>query len=179
MTNKGMRHKLASYLFYKEHARKVSSGSVVSLDDAGNVGILYDATDDNNYELVKTMVKDIRALHKDVLALGYYNATMLPQSRFIKLGLDYFTKKSLNWKMIPKSKIVSNFIANDFDILICLNNNKNVPLKYVASLSNAKFKIGRYDKNNTNIYDFMISVDENFDFKSLIKQTMYYLNQFK
>ena len=133
MADKSIRHKLANYLFYKEHAHIVRNGYVVSFNEAKNIGLLYDATSDKNYELVKDLVKEFRSLHKDVLALGYYNGAELPQSRFIKLGLDYFTKKSLNWKLKPSNKTVSNFINNEFDILICLSKERNIPLNHIAS----------------------------------------------
>jgi len=179
MTKKSIRHKLASYLFYKDHANKKRSGAAISIDRATNIGIIYDSTSESNYELVKSLVKEFRDDHKDVLALGFYNTKELPSSRFAKLGLDYFTKKDLSWKFKPNSVVITNFIDTRFDILICLNIEKSIPLKYIASMSEAKFKIGRYDEHYTYLYDLMISVDESTSLKQYIIQTKYYLNQVK
>jgi hypothetical protein len=60
-----------------------------------------------------------------------------------------------------------------------LNIEKSIPLKYIASMSAAQFKIGRYDENYTYLYDMMISVDDSTNLKQYITQAKHYLNQVK
>src|SRR5260221_5293803 len=72
---------------------------VVSFDDAKKIGMLYDATEDGDYETVKQYVKLLRGDHKEVLALGYVDRKELSRNQFSQLGLDFFTKKNLRWNM--------------------------------------------------------------------------------
>ena len=86
----------------KEVRRVNRIPSVISFDQAKTIGIIYDATRDQDFELMKNYVRDIRSMGKDVVSLGYFNQKELPGMRFMKLGLDLFTKKSLDWKMKPR-----------------------------------------------------------------------------
>ncbi len=53
---------------------------VVSFVQAKKIGMLYDATNEQDYELVKQYIKVIRAEHKEVFALGYVDKKQLPVS---------------------------------------------------------------------------------------------------
>lgn len=174
---KNLRSKIANYLFIREARHHKRTHPSVSFDKARTIGILYDATIDRNYELVKSYVKRLREeFKKDVLALGYVDKKDLPDTRMAKLGLDFFAKKNLNWHLKPTHAMVTKFINIDFDILIHLNNEKCFPLKYVCALTKAKFKIGRYDKRNSFIYDFMIDLPSHVTLIQFIEQVNHYLN---
>ena len=97
---KSFRHKIAHYLFLREFRSNLSAHQMITFERAKSIGILYDSTNEKHFELVKKYVKEIRETHhKDVLALGYYDQKELPAMRFSKLGLDFFTKKDLNWHL--------------------------------------------------------------------------------
>jgi hypothetical protein len=124
-------------------------------------------------------VKDVRENdHKEVLALGYYDQKELPPMRFSKLGLDFFTKKNLNWHFKPIAPIVKNFINKEFDILIDLHNNDNLHFRYIVAMSKARFKIGKYDKKVARFYDFMISTADHIALPQFIEQINHYINRF-
>lgn len=174
--NQQLRYKLADYLLQQEIKQSRRQTKLIPFKNAGSIGILYDATLDNDYEIIKNYVKELRASSKDVLALGYFNQKELPGTRFMKLGLDFFTKKSLNWKLKPNHPIVNNFMQRNFDILICLSLEKSIPLRYVSCMTNAGFKIGKYDRQSAGIYDFMIKVEEKPTLRQMIDQVNHYLN---
>jgi hypothetical protein len=140
------------------------------------VGIVYYATCETNYEIIKRLVKDIRSMHKDVLALGYYDRRALPATRFAKLGLDFFTRKAVNWSMVPSHPVVTHFIHNGFDILINLHIERCFPLKYIAARTQARFKIGKWDRRNAPICDLMIQAGDDVSFGPFVDQVMHYLN---
>ena len=81
--------------------------------------------------------------------------------------------------MKPNNPIVNNFINRKFDILICLNLERSIPLQYVSSLAHASFKIGRFDKSDYTIYDFMIKTEGQTSLKQMIDQVNHYLNLIK
>jgi hypothetical protein len=171
-----LRHNLSRYLMNRELRGLRRNGEVVSYTKAATVGILYDATNEKDYELIKEYVRAMRAQSKDVVALGYYDSKELPNMRFMKLGLDFFTRKALNWKMKPANPIVNNFINKSFDILICLNLGQNIPLRYVSALTKARFKIGKYEAGIPNIYDLEIKIDGQVTLRQMIEQVNHYLN---
>jgi hypothetical protein len=171
-----LKSKIAHYLFLRQHKDQRQNRQAVSLREAGTIGILYDATHERNYEVIRKLVKDIRALHKEVLALGYYNRRALPQNRFAKLGLDFFTRKSVGWTLKPSNQVVTNFINTEFDILINLNIEKCFPLKYISAKTQARFKIGRWDRRNAPICDLMIHTEEGLSLGQFVEQVMHYLN---
>jgi hypothetical protein len=177
--NKTLRHKIANYLFHREMKNHKRVQKSVPFSEAKTIGILYDATTERDYELVKKFVKEIRDQHKDVLALGYYDKKELPDTRFVKLGLDFFTKKHLNWHLKPHHHGIHNFINAEFDILINLAIEKNFPLKYIFAKTKARFKIGRYEKINARYYDMMIHTDENVSLGKFIELVVHYLNQLR
>ncbi len=177
--NQKLKHKISDYLLRKEIRKGHKDAQVVPFSEAKEIGILYDATEDKDYELIKNYVRDMRSLSKEVIALGYFNKKELPNTRFMKLGLDFFSQKALNWRMKPNHPIVNNFINRKFDILICLNVERSIPLQYVSSLTNASFKIGRFDRIDYAIYDFMIKTDGQTTLKQMIDQVNHYLNLIK
>ena len=153
---------------------------MVGFKDAKTIGIIYDSTDEKNFEIIRRYVKDLRENYKkDVLALGFYDKKDLPPTRLAKLGLDFFTRKSLNWHYRPVAPVVKNFIAKDFDILIDLHTSNSIIFRYVSASTKAKFKIGKYDKAASLFYDFMISVNDTITLPAFIDQVNHYLNLLK
>src|SRR5437867_3869575 len=67
----------------------------VGFEEAHKIGLLYDATDQGNFDAVKNYVKKVRGLHKEVFALGYVDKKELPQNQFPQYGLDFFCRKNL------------------------------------------------------------------------------------
>jgi hypothetical protein len=173
--NQRIRNKLAGYMLVREIRRVHRVPRVIAFDKAKTIGIIYDATRDQDFELMKNYVRDIRGIGKDVVSLGYFNQKELPGMRFMKLGLDLFTKKSLDWKMKPHSPVVSSFLQRDFDILICFNLVHSVPLSYITAHSKAVFKIGKYDSRFSGLFDFMIKPESTPSLKQMMDQVNHYL----
>ncbi len=177
---KPLRQKIAGYLFRREFGKQNIHRRLVTFEEAGSIGILYDSTDEKDFELVRKYVKEIRENHhKEVLALGYYDQKELPPMRFSKLGLDFFTKKDINWHYKPMASIVRNFTQREFDLLIDLHTGNSIPFQYIVAGSRAKFKIGKYEKKATPFYDFMISVPEQMNLRQFIEQVNHYLKSLK
>jgi hypothetical protein len=177
---KNLRHRVANFLFQREFKNQHIQRKLIPFDKAKSIGILYDSTNEKYFELVKRYVKEIRELHhKEVLALGYYDQNELPPMRFSKLGLDFFTRKTLNWHYKPVNPIVKNFISREFDILIDLHTGNNIPFRYIVAMSKAQFKIGKYDKATASFYDFMISTGDHLALPQFIEQVNHYLKSLR
>ena len=150
-------------------------GIAVGFEGASRIGILYDAGVKENYEAVKNFVRRIRNNQKEVKSLGFINSRKLPGDQFIKLGMDFFTLANLNWHFRPLSKVTSNFIKEDFDILINLSMEECVPLDYITHFSRSHFRIGRFSERNKLFYDFMIDLKPKDTIAQFVDQVEHYL----
>ena len=173
------RNILANFRFKRELVENKNGHETVSFDAAKKIGLLYDATEQMDFEIVKEYVKHVRSRQKEVLALGYVDKKELPQNQFAQLGLDFFTRKDLNWQHFPQSLEVSNFIREPFDIVLNLSDNSIFPLRYIAAVSKARFRVGRFDQSSVPCYDMMIEAAAGTDIKQFIKQAEEYLKKIK
>ena len=94
---------------------------------------------------------------------------------FSKLEYDFFDKKQLNWYMKPSDPFINNFIEEEHDILIDFNINDHFPLRYIASISKAKFKVGRLSSKTGYIYDLTIDTGTSADLKNFMREVDTYL----
>jgi len=175
---KTIRATLGNYRFLQEIKKVKRKSEAVGFGEAKNIGLLYDATDEYNFEIVKQYVKSVRSRQKEIRALGYVDKKNLPANQYAQYGLDFFTRKNLNWQMIPNNTIVTNFINEKFDILINLTN-KCFPLRYITAVSHARFRVGRFDKKNMFCYDLMIQINGEPGIKNLLEEVENYLVQIK
>ncbi len=139
------------------------------------VGILFDATNKEDYEIVKRYVVYLRELQKKVKVIGYFSTKEIPTLTYSKLEYDFFSSKELNWMSKPISPIVKNFMDTEYDLLIDLNINDHFALKYIAALSKANFKVGKFNASNVAIYDMLIDADNTKTVKYFLRQVDTYL----
>jgi hypothetical protein len=148
----------------------------VSFDEASNIGILYNATDERDSEIVKNYMKNIRSVFKkDVLALGFVDKKTMHSSQYAQLSLDFFSRKDLNFMMIPANPTVTNFINTKFDILININARKCLPLSYIAAVSRARFKVGRFTENNPEYFDMLVKIKDEPSIKTVLEEIEHFL----
>lgn len=178
--SRNIRSVLGRYQYAQDVKKVRAKRETVGFDEAKKIGILYDATDERDYETVKNYVKQVRSQYKkDILAMGFVDRKQLPPSQFAQYGLDFFTRKDLNFRMIPIDPIVQNFIHERFDILINLHSGRSFPLQYIAAMSNARFRVGRYDKRNMLCYDMMIQLAGEPGIKTMIEEMENFLRKLK
>ena len=167
--NRG-RRKLAKKLKLQHRKPKLKN-----LDEVMSVAILYSADERLTYDIVKNYVKFLKEEGvKSILVLGYCSLKEIPDYLQPKLEFDYFTKKELNMYLEPSGTAVSNFVATQFDVLIDLTTEFNLPLRNVLFQSKARLKIGKYNESDEQHYDFMINSGQQ-DLAKFIEQVTYYL----
>lgn len=139
------------------------------------VGIIFDATSTEDYEIVKRYVVYLREHLKKVKVMGFFSTKEIPTLTYSKLEYDFFSMKELNWMGTPNSVVIRNFINEEYDLLIDLNIHDHFPLKYIAALSKAKFKVGKFNENETEIHDMMIDADGTKTVKYFLRQIDTYI----
>ena len=171
-----IRQIFGNYFFNKELKKDRENRRIVNLYDAKTIGLVYDASEEPTYAVVSDFVRFFQDNQKTVKALGYVNYSRLPHYCFPKLSYDYITKKDLNWYLKPRNTKVTDFVNEEFDILIDLCMHDCFPLKYISCISKAKFKVGKFGEKHSNIYDFMLNVDKQISLEKYIKETIHYLS---
>ncbi len=94
------------------------------------------------------------------------------------LEFGFFCNKDLNWYFKPNEHSVKDFVDYKFDILIDLNFEELLAVRFVLAESAAMFKTGRYCTIEPNYYDLMIKLNKNQEaekLNALIKETERYL----
>ena len=169
------RLKINQFLFLRELKLNQRVKSVCNIDEAKSIGILYDATSEENINKIKPFVSYFFELRKDVKALGYVNDKKLSYCHTPKLQYDFFYQKDLNWFYKPQNYIIDNFVKRDYDILINLCDSSCIPIKYLVAKSIASFKIGMYVEN-FDIYDLMIELKKEKSILKLMDEIKHYIN---
>jgi hypothetical protein len=170
-----VKNTVGGYFLKQEMSALKRDRSMINLSEARTIGILFEATDKEEFELVKKYVLYLRDLKKKVKAIGYFSTAETPTFTYSKLEYDFFSKKDLNWYCKPSDKFVSNFMQEDFDILIDLNIHTHFPLRYIAGISKSRFKVGPHQEGDEAIYDLMIEGTEGKGLKYFLRQVDTYL----
>ena len=169
------KQKVGKWVFQRELKTNKRTKEVCNLDNAQSIGILYDATSEEQIKMVKPFVSYFFDLKKDVKALGYVNSKQLSFHHTPKLQYDFFYQKDLNWYYKPQNYIIDNFVKKEYDILINLCDSSIIPIKYLVASSIAHFKIGIHEENYE-IYDLMISLKDDKSMEKLMHEIRHYIN---
>lgn len=171
-----IKHKLGEYFLDKspELNRRIK---VNNFDESTSVGIIYKERDEAFFILVKQYVKYLKGEHglKNVMAMAYLPETHVPYYHQHKLEFDYFTVADLDWKMKPSVIQIDNFISTDYDILIDLTFETVSPLIYVLAKSRARFKVGAFHDEKSNLLDLMIDMNDKTTFDQYLKKVNHFL----
>lgn len=171
--------KIGKYTLKKEKKKLRRQSLSTNLEKATTIGILYNATQREDCEVVKNLVIDLRQMKKDVLAFGFVDLKDYSDNFKPHINYAFFSNGQLTKTFIPKSIDCTNFIEKSFSLLIDLNINNDFPLEYIASLSKATFKVGSTGSYRNGDYELTINIGENKNIKFLIEQIKHFLTMIK
>ncbi len=170
-----IRRKIGQYYFKKEKIQVDRQCQMTNLRDAKRIGILYTLDDVPDYDRVSQFVSQLQIDHKEVKALGFVKNKNLVQRFLPKLSYDFFSRRDLTWFYKPIHNQVRDFIDKEFDLLIDLSLHDSFPLKYIAGLSNALCRVGRFSEENADYYDFMIDLKPSMTSEDYLGHIQHYL----
>jgi len=172
-----LKHNLAHYQLRRESLQLVRQRKDPNIHTNASIGILYDATERETFEIVREFYRDLRSNGNSPASLGYIDFKEVTFHPLARPESDYFFKHQLNWMQKPNSTVVENFINEPFDILINLTLKDFYPIDYIAALSKAGLKIGRLESAVSFCYDMSFQNRENSDLKSFAYTIIHYLSQ--
>lgn len=173
---KNIKNKYGNYRLNQERKLVKRNKQSLQFTSAKNIALVFDAGIEDELDLIKDFIKDIRDLKKSVKSVGFFNLKQVPPLQYSKLEYDFISQKELNWWGMPSDDFIKTFINEEFDILIDLTIKDYFPLKYIAATSKAKFKICAYNENKIKDFDLLLDISKDSSIKNLLKQVKHYLN---
>lgn len=162
------------YLLKKQlkSRRQSAKRKLVNLDTAKTVGILFDATELDDRNVVLKYAKALKDQGKRVRTLGYFD-NKLENENFT---FSHFNRKKLDWALRPTGEAVMTFMKEQLDLLLTIDPLTKFHMEYIAALSNAHLKVGPYT-DNTYCYDLMIDAGAGSNLHSFINQIEHLLKK--
>ena len=162
--------------FYSHHLKKRLKRhgvrhQVVNFQRATYIGIVFDATDEQNVVIVHDYVHKLKKRKLKVSMLGFVDASKMSEN----MSYMAFSRKEINWYRKPSHHMPVEFTGKEFDILINAHTIASAPLEYIATFSNARFRVGPYlEDDKTHCFDFMIRTSSD-DLADFLEEVDYYL----
>ena len=147
------------------------------IDKVKKVGILWDATFENDFQHLAALNRQLNEMDKSVEVLTWVPGKSVPD-RLTGLSYMKFLKKGdINWAFIPASGDAREFINTKFDLVIDINPSSLFQLLYIVSLSSSPMKVGPdiSGEPEKTPYDLMIKTSRPFSIALFLEQTMHYL----
>ncbi len=164
------RDKLAHYVFKQVTEIKRAKRETIALSNAKSIGILYDATHQNQVNIVKKFVESLKVQGKSVTIFGFYNKKKLPQDHPNFKTNEVISRTDLNWYGLPKKNAYALMANEPFDVLLSLYTWHCIPLLVISASSKAKFRIGKYFSDAINCFDFMLNIENNAPLENFLTQ---------
>lgn len=146
-----------------------------NFNSATSIGLVFSVGDDEHYKIIKKFINELKKNKAQIYGIGYLdnrdNGLKLP---YIE-GIEYFSKKNVNWYFKPDNAYINFFSNKPFDVLIDLTLDEKLPLKFITGLSNAKYKIGSGCKK-ADYYDMTLSINDKKSIQSFISQLNHYMS---
>jgi len=173
-----LRLKAGRMLLLKHHSpvRRLQQG--FDLEKVKKVGILWDATFENDFQHLAALNRQLNEMDKHVEVITWIPGKSVPD-RLTGLSYMKFLRKSdLNWAFIPVSDDAREFMKTKFDLIIDINPSSLFQLNYITSVSTALMKVGPdiTAEPEKTPYDLMIKTPKPFSIAFFLEQTMHYLS---
>jgi hypothetical protein len=149
-----------------------------NLSRAKEIGLIFNATDPARLEEVKKFVNSLQAQNAHVFVIGYISEKKIADLNLLRSGFNFFSLTNLTWFYKPVIPFIEDFLNRKFDILFDLDLENSYPLRYIATLSAAGMKVGRYF-DGCEYLDFMIKLESNTSLQYLIEQSIHYVNMLR
>lgn len=141
-----------------------------------SIGIVWDASNPDDFPVLSRFHQKMSEQKKEVTIFGYYPGKVLPDQYVAVRFFTCLKNKEVDSLYRPVTPEAQTFIKTRYDLLIDINFQKQLPLIYLTSLSEALLKVGLADLNpESSPFDLMISLKNPVSIESYIEQVIYYL----
>lgn len=173
---KNLRLKIGDAMLRKKKKRITRSKQVQNFTSAKTACIVFDGLDVTELTFIKKYREHLQSYDINVFLLGYINSDKMPSEYLLLKNSLMISKNDLDLFYRPKKEICQKFLAKKFDMLIDLSINDFMCLRYLAVLSAAFFKVGKYTEM-LNDFDMMINIREDSTVQYLGEQILHYVGR--
>lgn len=174
-----IREKLRSYFFRVEVNKRRRDKDVMGLDESRVVGIIFDASESADYSEVVSLVSSLRESGKKVRGMGFVRQKQKPDYLLDQIHFSFCQARDFSWTLKLKTPALVEFTESEMDLLLDLSPSGLFYPKYLAAITNARYKVGNYHPDQVEIYDMMIQEKEPFNVKEFISHCLQYLKIIK
>jgi hypothetical protein len=171
------KNKILNYLIDREIIRTNHVKVATNISRARTVGILFSIDNEQYYDQVNRLIENLTNQKKLVNAIAFVPSRNVPNYFIAKMKIDVLTSKNLNFFGVPKNSFIKDFINKNYDILIDLTITDNLPLDYIATVAQARFKVGRYRKRMLKVFDFLLKKSDDMCDSDYLKYLLDYLTK--
>lgn len=161
------------FLAYRKQKRSVD---IITLADAGSVGILWNPSDEESIETYELLRKTLNARGIKSFGLAYISSKREKETLSTVANSWLINSGSVGIFGKPGSGDGIHFLQQEFDILIDLSITKCLALQYILIHNAAKFKVG-WKAGDPNLYDLEIDVTSYPNCRFLMEQIIHYLDK--
>ncbi len=177
---KKTRLKIGNLILSRKVSRTKRKVKYSDFKNITSIGIVWDASKPAEFLSLSRFHMRMSELKISLKILGYYPGKNLPDQYTAIRYLTCIKIDEINSLYHPHSAEAKTFIDNPFDILIDINPEKLIPLRYVSSLSMARLKVGLLDNEGSDApFDLMMEIKKPADIDSYLNQVIRYLEMIK
>ncbi len=172
-----MWNKIKKFFFNNRISNDLSNNNsireIVNLNDAKKIGIVFDATNFNDINIIHDFKNTLKNAGKEVEIFGFIKTNEKKEEFFL------ITNKDLNWYGYPTKHQVFLFAKGNLDIIFGIYNEENSPLNAIFANTNAKLRIGAFENHPIELFDVMVGIKKDLNTKNVIKALSDFLIQVK
>lgn len=166
----------SNYILSRQSKNQHRNSKIIPFVNAKKVALLFDATSSKAISTIKILLKFFLKKNIDVFVLGFVNKKRNSSFHLSSIHINYYNLNEINFFGFPKSKKLNDFTLINYDFLINLSMENTFSLKYLSFITKSNFKIGVYNMDDNEIYDFLL-VMKIKSIEHLVEQTIFYLEQ--
>lgn len=136
------------------------------------VGVVNTTTD---FDDIHNFQRFLAEKNIQVESLLFFPGKEIPPQLLMRKGITIFDRNEISWVGKPLNHGIDRFCQQEFDILIDLSLYETFTVRWISTLSHAKFKVGCLGYSG-NPYDLIMSIDNNKQIPYLCEQIVHYLN---
>lgn len=166
--------KLKEFIYRQVQKRHPHAARYQSYRSAKRILLLFESEPIERNLQIKALIKQMQEDGKEVVAWGYVNKKQ-PESAVLR---DYrvLAQQDFNIWGLPKEYERQDLTREHYDMLIDLNVNNLLPLRYLNLYANVDFRAGR-QTDEPYLNDFMIDIKAEKNPAFLFDQIIHYLKQ--
>ncbi|POY36731.1 hypothetical protein C3K47_10250 [Solitalea longa] len=174
-----MKSQLTNYILKREAGKIITQLEFNGLKEVESFLFIFCAENIEDLKEVKDLALTPDLRQKKLTFWGLINEKDLPEFRTEARDFNFITNKDLNYLKIPKEDKVKELQKVQFDVLINLSQEINSTISYLALKANSRFKISKYEQNQSFIYDLMIDCKKDTSIVNFTAQVLHYLSLIK